>query len=88
MSDNTAHYDALKDQSKQRKRNNLEYSTRKLKESGIEFESKNGGVHLIVSQGLTTIDYWPSTGKFIDRGGDKSGRGVNNLLLLLKRNAG
>ena len=50
-----------------------------LKDKGINFESKNGGAHLIVDGYECVIDFWPSTGKFIVRTGPK-GRGVFNMI--------
>lgn len=69
------------EQKKEKKSSNKEYSTNKLISEGVDFESKNGGVHLIVTGKKCLIDYWPSTGKFITRDG-KNGRGINNLLKL------
>lgn len=54
-----------------------------LKERGINFESKNGGAHLIVSHNGKTVDFWPGTGKWISRIGGK-GRGVRKLLKMLE----
>lgn len=66
----------------QKKRDNLALSTDILRQRGVAFESKNNGVHLIVSGGSMVIDFWPSTGKWIVRGGC-SGRGVFPLLRIL-----
>ncbi len=70
------------DQSKkEKKQSNLQWSTQHLADQGgVAFQSKNGGVHLIVKGRDETIDFWPSTGKFICRKSGKSGRGVKNLL--------
>lgn len=62
-----------------KRRSNLESSTEIIESSGVPFVSKNNGVHLIVANRL---DYWPSTGLFIDRETKKRGRGVRNLLRL------
>ena len=66
----------------QKKRDNMALSTDILRQRDVLFESKNGGVHLIVHGAFTVIDFWPSTGKWIVRGG-RSGRGVFKLLRLL-----
>lgn len=50
-----------------------------LAEHGISFQIRNDGAHLVVSHGGIVVDYWPGTGKFIFRDGDK-GRGVFTLL--------
>lgn len=67
-----------------KKRRNLEYSTEILRSLEIQFESKNGGVHLIVKHNGFIIDYWPSTGKFKDRKSEKYQRGIKNLVNYLK----
>lgn len=81
MGDTGDDFREWRDQKKERKRNNLEYSTNLLKEKGVVFESKNGGIHLIVVGKDGMIDFWPSTGKFIIRDG-RTGRGVRQLLKL------
>jgi hypothetical protein len=69
--------------SKQEKRwSNLEWSTNYLKEVGIPFTSHNGGVHLIIDGPDGWIDFWPSTGKWIFRSGEK-GRGIQNLFKMI-----
>jgi len=79
MSDMGDDFRAWKLHKRAKKEKNLEHSTRLLQESGIPFESKNWGVHLIVQGNSGLIDFWPSTGKFIARSGAK-GRGVRNLI--------
>lgn len=65
---------------KQEKRaSNREWSTALLVSKGIAFETKNVGAHLIVRSNSLVIDFWPGTGKWIDRQGP-IGRGVKNLL--------
>jgi hypothetical protein len=46
----------------------------------IPFEIKNDGTHLIVEGNINFIDYWPSTGKWIDRNQTRSGFGVRTLI--------
>ena len=69
---------------KEKRGSNNRYSTQLLIDSGIKFESKNNGVHLIVEGIKCKIDFWPSTGKFITRNG-KRGRGVFNLIKLCNK---
>lgn len=58
---------------------NRAMSGRLLRKAGIDYESKNSGVHLIVRGGGRVVDFWPGTGRWIDRdGGD--GRGVRSLI--------
>ena len=79
MSDLAETFRLMKERNKAKKLSNLEYSTQLLIDKGIEFKSKNGGVHLIVSHNGIIADFWPSTGKFQIRGKGYS-RGVKNLL--------
>ena len=64
---------------KDKKRSNQRQSTEMLINAGAKFQSKNGGNHLIVEGRNGLIDYWPSTGKFIERGGAE-GRGIKKLI--------
>jgi len=67
----------------QKKRlDNKLHATERLTKLGIDFESKNFGVHIIVSNKNGFIDYWPSTGMFIQRFNSKRGRGISSLLKL------
>lgn len=74
----------LSEVSREKKRRNLAYSTNLLKEEGIEFESKNNGVHLVIHHMGQVWDFWPSTGKFGKRGSGHYGRDVKNLLRELR----
>lgn len=67
------------EESKERRAKHREKSAALLQERGIEFETKNGGAHLIVRHGDKVTDFWPGTGKWIVRQG-KKGRGVFPLL--------
>lgn len=78
-------FNELKLQRKKKRQSNLEYSTALLQEIGVEFDSKNYGLHLIVNRPSYRIDFWPSTGRWIQRGG-KQGRGVKNLIKFLENN--
>jgi len=72
-------FNSLKKHKNKKKAENNEYSTNLLIKENIDFESKNGGNHLVVKGINSIIDFWPSTGKFIVRGG-KSSRGVRKLI--------
>ena len=65
---------------KEKKASNLIYSANLLTDKGVEFESKSGGVHLVVFSARDTYDFWPSTGKWKKRGTSRYGRGVHKLL--------
>lgn len=66
-------WDAMK---KEKRAYNLAQSTELLKARNIPFVSKNNGIHLQ----LESFDFWPSTGKFINRKTKKTGRGVFALI--------
>ncbi len=72
----------MKAHAKEKRKTNTEKSTQILIDNGIQFESKNGGSHLVVQGKNTIIDYWPSTGSFITRKWNKKGRGVFNVIKL------
>lgn len=86
MSDCTDDFRAMKAEARDRKRNNLETSTQILVEKGIVFDSHANGVHLVVTLNAgARADFWPSTGKFINRKTHVSGRGIFNLLKLVAK---
>lgn len=72
-------YKENKEAARVKKLSNLEFSTKLLTDNGINFESKNGGIHLIINHNNIIADFWPSTGKFQIRGKGYS-RGVRGLL--------
>ena len=51
----------------------------------IAFAVKIEGVHLIVEGPTGFIDVWPTTGKWICRGGQKQGFGLRELLLYITK---
>lgn len=63
-----------------KKEANLKSSTELLEHNNIHFESKNGGVHLIILHGGRVIHFWPSTGKWTPHGSGEYYRGVRKLL--------
>jgi hypothetical protein len=69
--------------SKKRREHNREYGVSMLKKCGVTFSEHNNGYHLIVYGQLASVDYWPSTGKWIVRGSKQEGRGIRNLLAAL-----
>ena len=66
----------------EKRRNNLEKSTRILQEKNVCFESHNGGLHLIVRTAAGPVNFFPSTGRYT---GALDGRGVFNLLKELEK---
>lgn len=69
---------------KKKRHQNKEYSTNLLIREKIDFESFKEGDHLVITHNNKVIDFWPSTGKFIDRKTKKHRRGVKVLLLYLR----
>jgi hypothetical protein len=77
---------AVREVAKEKRRNNREQSTNLLRARGVEFETKNAGAHLIVRAAGRVFDFWPGTGKYMERGDRPvNGRGVFELLKELKR---
>lgn len=72
-------FEAMKDHSKQRRSNNREKCAEVLTAAGVMFEARNNGAHLIVEGNDCFIDYWPGTGRWKTRNGEK-GFGVRSLL--------
>lgn len=65
---------------------NRETSAKYLQDRGIEFQEKNEGAHLIVKAATGLIDFWPGTGLWIARSGQR-GRGVKNLVKFIGKQA-
>jgi hypothetical protein len=67
--------------SKTKRAANREFSPKLLDEAGIKYTVKNNGAHLIIWRPEDTcIDFWPGTGKWIERPNKISGRGVKSLI--------
>lgn len=81
--DLSAIYATMREESLKKKQSNLKFSTALLDKVGIYYESKNNGIHLIVYNKNELIDFWPSTGKWIPRGGTAN-RGIFELIKLIK----
>lgn len=85
MGDVADMYKFLNGQKKIKNRKRHKYSTFRLKELGINFESKNRENHYVIKKNDDVYDLYPSTGKYRIRGknGAKFGRwkfGVDNLI--------
>lgn len=83
MNELSEEYALIREIGRQKKLSNMEQSTLLLDRLGIDYESKNNGIHLIVSHDTKIVDFYPSTGKWIVRKVGKSDRGVMNLLRYL-----
>ena len=79
MSDTVETYKAMHEHNKQVREQRRMKAPGALTCRGIEFESKNEGAHLIVKGPKGLIDYWPGTGRWIDRTGGK-GFGFKGLI--------
>ncbi|SEF90191.1 hypothetical protein [Marinobacterium lutimaris] len=64
----------------QKRSNNRQSSAVMLAQHGIEFESKNGGAHLILQGVNGLIDFWPGPGKWIVRSEQRERFGVKRLI--------
>lgn len=86
MSDMGEMYAVLREHNKRKRAENRGNSAALLRKNRIEFEERNGGAHLIISNPVMseTIDFWPGTGKWIVRGDKTPRRGVFPLLNRLK----
>lgn len=79
MDEKLKEFNAAKRQmQKQKRKANLEYSTKFLQSRGIPFKTLNNGVHLRVEVKGAVIDFWPSTGLWILKDGTRN-RGIFNL---------
>ena len=61
----------------------MQFSTTLLIDKNVPFDSFKNGDHLHVKKNGFSIDYYPSTGLWIDRKTKKKQRGVYNLLKYL-----
>lgn len=65
---------------------NRRQSTGILRKNNIPFRSLNNGGHLILHLENTTVDFWPGTGKWIDRKNPETQhRGVFKLLEFIEQ---
>ena len=78
------HYACIKQQGVEKRLSNREHAASRLTELGISYQSKNFGIHLIVSGKDGLIDFWPSTGKWVCRDTQQKGRGIRGVINKLK----
>lgn len=86
MSDMGEVFKAWNESKKSKRHSNRKSSTQMLIDAGIEFTSHNCGIHLQIKRGPVTIDYWPSTGKWMTKGFryGVTNRGIRSLLDFIK----
>ena len=64
----TEDWRAFRAASAEKRRDNMRASTAILAKHAVPFEAQDAqGIHLVVRYGGRVVDYWPSTGKWIDR---------------------
>ena len=66
----------------------LSKEERTLQRKGFRTDSKNGGLQLVVSRKsrpYRTTDYWPTTGIFIARESRIRGKGLDQMVQMLKQ---
>lgn len=80
MSEMAEIFSGMKAVKQQKRADNREASADILSRSGVIFESKNAGAHLIVLAGREVVDFWPGTGLWIVRGSPAKRRGVRKLV--------
>lgn len=74
-------YRDLRDHKKEKKLKNLEYAENILK----NYEYRKIDEYLFYIGPLAQFEFWPTTGLFRNRETGRKGRGINNLLLLIKK---
>ena len=70
----------VKKHRQQKRARNRQSSPQQLTAAGIAYETKNGGSHLVIEPNGHRIDFWPGTGLWIPRGGERRNRGVRSLI--------
>lgn len=79
MSDVGEDYRAWDMRKKEVKAKNRAESIERLNTSMIQFYSKNNGEHLILNGVEGVIDFWPSTGRWVDRKTKRNGYDARGL---------
>lgn len=80
MGDVSDMYKDIREVNKLEKRERTQAAPEKLRESGLVFEVKNGGSHVIVSTRDGKIDFWPGNELWIIRGTKKRQYGIDELI--------
>lgn len=76
----------FKDELRLKREQRRSFSMLILAEEGIDFTSRNEGVHLVIVDHGITYDFWPSTGKWCRRcTAPKYFRGLRNLIDTIKK---
>jgi hypothetical protein len=75
---------AVKAQQREEKAVRRAESAAALERAGYSFSEHNNGLHLIIYRPYGTFDFWPSTGKWMQRGTKVKRHGLVHLLAALK----
>lgn len=70
----------MKQRSQDKRASNRENSAAYPDFKEIVYQEKNNGAHLVVEGNEGYIDFWPGTGRWIDRASGTKGFGVRNLV--------
>lgn len=73
----------MKQESEERRAEHRKKAPMILTNAGVRYFVHNGGAHLVVEE---RIDFWPGTGKWIDRESGRKGRGVFSLIKHVRKN--
>lgn len=88
MSDMAGDFRAHKEWARERKEKRYQESSSAREEiwrEALDVGSKNGGQHLVVRTAKDTIDFWPSTGRWVVRGKKAQGYDARSLLKRMKQ---
>lgn len=79
-------FNALKEESRNRRKRYRDYAPGILTDAGVNFKIFNAGAHIIImsKDSRPIIDFWPGTGLFINRKTRVRGRGIKNLIKLIE----
>lgn len=67
MGDMADDFRAMREHGQIRRAANRQSSKQVLEAAGVAFEVRNNGAHLIIKHDDKTVDFWPGTGKWINR---------------------
>lgn len=82
MGDMADEFRALREIGKLSRWDRYQKSIEALENGGIPFIEKANG-HCIVGEGDKVFDFWATKGLFIERGTNRRGNGIENLVRLL-----
>ena len=80
MGDTGEDFKALREWRKRKRASNQRKSTQLLEFLNVPFKSHNAGIHLVVTYQNKVVDFYPSTGLWIDRETALKRRSVKSLL--------